>query len=333
MTVRIQDVARHAGVSSATVSRVLSDKPHVRNGVKKRVLASVETLGYQPNRVARSLRAQRSEVIGLIISDIQNSFFNTVVRAIEDVAHASGYAVFLCNSDEDPVKEKRYLDLLFAERVAGVILTPTSETQTDFANLTAAGIPVVAVDRRAGQDSIDTVLTNNKEVAKQLVASLIGRGHSRIAALLSDISITTGHRRLEGYRDAFRRAGLAPDNTLIRTGKPTESDGYRLTLELLEQQPSALFTGSKLLMMGALRAIYEQGIRVPEQLELASFDKLDWMPCTPPMVYGIQPVYELGATAAGLLFKRIDKPARATEQIVLPSAIYLGEPPASGGVL
>src|ERR671937_547597 len=128
MAARIKDVARHAGVFSATVARGLSNKPHVSEEVRRRILAAMEELDYQPSRVARSLRVQRSRIIGLIISDIQNPFFNTLARAVEDLAYAHQYAVFLCNADEDIEKEKLYIDLMQAERVAGVMISPTQES-------------------------------------------------------------------------------------------------------------------------------------------------------------------------------------------------------------
>src|SRR5918911_4382568 len=147
MASRIKDVARRAGVSSATVSRVLSNKPHVSEEVRRRILAAMEELDYQPSRVARSLRAQRSKIIGLIISDIQNPFFNILARAVEDIAYDHQYAVFLCNSDEDIDKEKLYIDLMQAEHVAGVMISPTQESINSCQKLIKANVPVVMIDR------------------------------------------------------------------------------------------------------------------------------------------------------------------------------------------
>lgn len=325
MAVRIQDVAQRAGVSSATVSRVLANKPHVREALKKRVQDAVKALDYQPNRVARSLRVQRSSVIGLIISDIQNSFFNTVVRAIEDAAYERGYAVFLCNSDEDPVKEKLYLELFQAERVAGIILTPTRETSASLTSLIASDIPVVSVDRRVPGAAIDTVLTNNAEASCTLVTHLIEQGHKRIGAVLSDLAITTGRERFAGYKQALRAAKIALSEDLVRVGRSVEADGYALAKALLSspKPPTALFVGTKLMSLGALRAIYEQGLIIPDNIALAVFDKLDWMPFTPPTSYAQQPAYELGERAAQLLLERMTQPELSARQLVLPSSIYL----------
>ena len=323
MTVRIQDVAKHAGVSSATVSRVLSNKPHVRPELKTKVLNAVKTLGYQPNRIARSLRVQQTRIIGLLISDIQNSFFNIIVRAIEDVAYKHNYAVFLCNSDENPEKERFYLNLFKAEQVAGVILTPTDEHNSSCECLRSAGIPVVTVDRKAADACADSVVTNNADVSEQLVSLLLTNGHTRVGAVLSDLHITTGRERFEGFERALRKHGVALDPAFIKAGKPTSDDGYELTKELLgaSELPTAMFTGSKHLTLGVLRALYERGLRVPDDIEVAAFDRLDWMPYYPDMFFVEQPVYALGQRAAQLLFRRLHHQDAKLEQLVLPSVV------------
>ncbi|CAN5897968.1 substrate-binding domain-containing protein [soil metagenome] len=328
MAVTITDVARRAGVSSATVSRVLSGKPHVRGRLEPRVLEAVDALGYTPSRVAQSLRAKRSKIVGLIVSDIQNPFFTALARAVEDAAQAQGYAVFLCNSDENPVKEKRYLDLFLAERVAGVIVAPTSETATDLGGLTLAGIPVVAVDRLAKGFGVDTVLTDNEEASRRLVRGLLEQGNERVGAVLHDPHITTGRQRLQGYKRALTEAGLPFDETLVRSGKPTVEDGYVLAGELLglPRPPDGLFAGSKLIALGVLRRVLEAGLTIPGDLALASFDRLDWTPCTPPMLCGVQPVYDLGVSAVRLLFERLESPGRPAEHLVLPTPTQMFTP-------
>lgn len=327
MAIRIKDVARRAGVSSATVSRVLTGKPHVRPELHARVLAAARELGYEPNRVARSLRVKRSSIIGLIISDIQNSFFNTIVRAIEDVAHRQGYAVFLCNSDEDPTKERLYLKLLKAERVAGVILTPARELASAAQGLLKAGIPVVTIDRSLPEVAVDSVKTNNVEASCALVTHLLRSGHQRIAALLPEATITTGRERFEGYQRALAQAGVPLAHELVHFGRPVVEDGYHLARRLLElkPRPTALFCGTKLMTLGALRAILEMGIDVPSELQLAAFDKLDWMPCLPPMSYAEQPTYQIGERAAQLLLARLKEPERPTEQLILNSQLVYEE--------
>ena len=215
MPTNIVDVARHAGVSTATVSRVLSDKPHVSADVKQRVLNAVNELDYRPSRVARSLRSQRAKVIGLIVSDIQNPVFTSIVRGIEAAASDDHYAVFPCNADENPEKEAFYIDLMLAEQVSGVIISPTvsstlpQETQKSAAPTTRAykrlfetKVPVVAIDRRLDGVDVDTVVANNRDAAYQLVTSLIDDGHHRIGAVLGLSVVSTGTERYGWYVNA-----------------------------------------------------------------------------------------------------------------------------------
>ncbi len=323
MTARITDVAKRAGVSSATVSRVLADKPHISDEVRERVLKAVDELNYRPNRIARSLRVQRSSVIGLVISDIQNPFFTAVVRAVEDLAYQQGYGVFLCNSDENPDKERLYLDLFYAEQVAGVILTPTQGDARAYQMLLAAGIPLTLIDREVEGLEVDTVVTNNTEASLILVRRLIAEGHERIGAVLSELSISTGLERFRGYRQALQEAGLPSEERLVRFGRPVSEDGYLLAQALLAQAepPSALFTGSKLLTLGALRYLLEHGFHVPDDVALGAFDTLEWFPNAPAMWVAEQPAYELGANAARLLLERLASPTRAPERVVLSSNV------------
>src|SRR6266513_4441679 len=172
----IKDVAEAAGVSTATVSRVLSNGLHVRPEVRERVMATVERLGYRPNLVARSLRSQRSSTIGLIVSDISNPFFTAIGRAVEDTAHEQGYSVLLCNTDENPEKEAIYLNLMQDENVAGVIFAPTLLSTGHF-KATNLNYPVVLVDRSLPDSNVDTVLLDNVDAGYRLTLHLLENGY------------------------------------------------------------------------------------------------------------------------------------------------------------
>jgi len=304
----------------------MANKPHVSEKVRKRVLAVVEELGYQPSHVARSLRAQRSKIIGLIISDIQNPFFTSLVRAVEDVAYEHQYAVFLCNSDEDIEKERLYIDLMRAERVSGVVISPTRETDNPCRNLIEAGIPVVAVDRRMLDLEVDTVVVDNVGTVFDLVSHLIDGGHRCIGAAIGSLMATTGRERWEGYVQALKAHGLPFLPHLVRVGLPKEAVGYRFTGELLAlpEPPTALFTGNNLLTVGALRAIHARGLRIPDDIALVAFDELDWMSLIEPsLTVAAQPTYELGRTAADLLLKRIADSRRPPQEVVLKPTILI----------
>lgn len=324
--VSIKDVAQRAGVSSATVSRVLADKPHVRPELRERVWKAVEELGYQPSRVARSLRAQKSKIIGLIISDIQNPFFTSIVRAVEDAAYEQGFSIFLCNSDEDPEKEKMYLDLMRAENVAGIIVTPTRETGDSFQDVLDDEIAVVELDRRTPSVETDTVLTNNVKSAYNLVSHLIADGHQRIGAVIGVSDITTGRERMEGYVRALTAQGIDVSPELTIQALPKERQGYEATEELLglPDPPTAIFTGNNLLTIGALKAIQARKLTIPDDVALAGFDEMRWTSLIKPGLTVIeQPTYELGRTAADLLLERLEDPSRSTREVILKGKLII----------
>jgi LacI family transcriptional regulator len=324
----MKEVAKLAGVSVATVSRVLNDKPNVSPELRSRVLQAVEKLSYQRNRVARSLRAKTSLIIGLIISDIQNPFFTSVVRGVEDVAYDHGYTLLLCNSDEDPDKERLYIDIMLAERVAGVIISPVAEVDNYSSVLLQAGVPVVAMDRRMRDLEVDTVVVNNVEGVYQAVGHLIEQGHRRIGFIGGPTRTTTGRERQEGYQKALAEHGLGLEQGLVKIGDFKQDSGYQMTCELLEMDdpPTAIFTANNLMTLGALNAIHEKRLSIPQEVAIVGFDDMSWAPSlAPPLTAVAQPTYELGRTAADLLLRRIGDPHRPTEQICLEADLVVRE--------
>lgn len=328
MTIRIEDVAREAGVSTATVSRVLSGKPYVSDALRLKVLNAVQELNYRPSRVARSLRVQRSSIIGLIISDIQNPFFTSVVRAVEDVAQQKGFSVILCNSDESIEKEQAYIDLMLDEHVSGLIVSPTATDNDIYRRLVEAAVPVVAIDRRVVDTPIDTVVGDNVQAAYEIVSHLIENGYRRIGAVLGVPDASTGAERYSGYVQALTSHGIATDPALVRTGMPRSNIGYDLTLGLLQSEnpPDAIFTGNNLLTIGALRAIDELGLRIPDDVALAAFDEMEWMFLVKPALTVVaQPTYAMGKRAAELLLQRIADPSRPPQEVLLKPTIKVHE--------
>lgn len=328
MTVTIEDVAQRAGVSTATVSRVIAGKPYVRDALRVRVLDAIRELNYRPSRVARSLRVQRSSIIGLIISDIQNPFFTSVVRAVEDVAQQRGFSVMLCNSDESKDKEAAYIDLLLDEQVSGLIVSPTSTDAGIYRRLVEANVPVVAIDRRVENTPMDMVVGDNVQAAFEVVSHLIANGYRRIAAVLGIPDASTGAERYEGYERALRAHGMSVESELVRQGMPRSDSGYRSTLQLLqlENPPDAIFTGNNLLTIGALRAIAELGLRIPDDVALAAFDEMEWMFLVKPALTVVaQPTYAMGKKAAELLLQRIADPNRPPQEVLLQPTIKVHE--------
>ncbi|MEM7118357.1 MAG: LacI family DNA-binding transcriptional regulator [Chloroflexota bacterium] len=316
----IKDVAREAGVSSATVSRVLSNKPHVRHEVRQRVLSAVDALGYRRNRTASSLRKQTSQMIGLLVSDIRNPFFTAVARAIEDAAQDNGMGVFLCNTDEDKEKERHYLNMLLDENVAGIIVSPAQEKIEGFTAVLEQNIPLVTIDRRVEGAHIDCVLSDNIRSTQKVVNHLIEEGYQRIGAVIGLKDSTTGRERMEGYQLALLNNGLQFDPALTFYVNPREQQGYESVKALLNlpQPPDAILTGNSRLTIGALQAIKEAELSIPHDIALAGFDETNWMPHLGPGITVIsQPTYEMGRTAAELLLLRIAEPKRPSREVVL----------------
>lgn len=321
--VKIKDVAEAAGVSTATVSRVLADKPHVRAEVKDRVMAVVKKLNYQPNRVAQSLRSNTSRIIALIVADIENPFFQRVSRAVDDVAQNLGYNMMLCNTDEDFQKEKRCLELMRVENVAGIILSPTKKGVASFASAYTLDIPMVIIDRHIKNFHVDNVLIDNIASAHTIVTHLLEHGYRKIAGIFGAES-TTGKERHDGFVKAHKDHNIKPVQDLIRYIPPREEDAFSLAMKLLksEKRPDAIFTSNSLLASGVLQAIRKMQLRIPNDIAIVSFDDTSWAKLIDsPLTVIEQPTYDIGRTATEMLIKRIKEPDRSIREVVLKTKL------------
>lgn len=324
----LQDVAVLAGVSNSTVSRVLNNHPYVTEETKAKVGKAMSELNYRPSRVAQQLRTRESQILGFIVSDISNPFFSSVARGIEDVAHAKGYSVLLCNSDEDSDREKQYVDVLLAERIAGAIVVPACETSGIYKTFSEVGVPILALDRVLREANVDTVLVDNVKGAYQATTHLLRLGHRRIGLISGPLRVTTGRERQEGYKKAMSAHGLICEGELIKETDFTTDGGYQATLELLEMEdpPTAIFAANNLMTLGALSAIHEQSLQVPHDVAVVGFDDTPWASSLhPPLTVVAQPTYELGRTAADVLLKRISEGDREIVELRLePTLVVRG---------
>ncbi|MFI7209384.1 LacI family DNA-binding transcriptional regulator [Micromonospora aurantiaca (nom. illeg.)] len=315
----IYDVARRAGVSPATVSRVLNGRASVDPDMAARVRQAAQDLDYRPNAVARSLRRSRTSLWAVIISDIGNPFFTSMVRGVEDVAQEAGFSVVLCNGDEDPEKEARYVAAALAERMAGVIISSSGRPAL-ISRLVQARIPVVAIDRQPRGVEVDTVLVDNTHGAEQATAHLVGSGYRRIACITGPRRISTAMQRLRGYQRALKASGRQTTEDLIRYADFREEGGYRAMASLLEtaEPPDAVFAANNLMTVGALECLVDNGIGVPDPFGIVGFDDIPWAHLVRPSLSTVaQPTYDLGRTAATLLVERIADPAKAPSTVVL----------------
>src|SRR5688572_22842204 len=260
----LQEVARRARVSIATVSRVLNKSDKVVPETRATVEQALRDLGYRPSRVARRLRMNsgRAHLVGLIIPDIQNPFYAEIARGVEDSAYANQYALLLCNSDENLEKERFYLDVMQAESVDGIVLPPFNDTDAGVVEMVKTGIPVVCVDRSHANVKTDLVEVDNYQGALEAVRHLIDKGHKSIALIEGRTQVSTSRERRRGYLDALAAHGIAPRKDLMRAGDFKQESGRILANELLalRKPPTALFVCNNLRTVVPLAGIHTGGL-------------------------------------------------------------------------
>lgn len=318
----MRDVAKLAGVAPITVSRALNNSGYVSPETRAAVEAAADQLNYVPNMLAHSLRSKSTRTIALIMADITNPFWTAVARGVEDAASEQGFIVIFCNTDENQAKEEQYVSMLLRRRVDGVLLVPTSSSGETVARLQAQGVKVVVLDRRVQGADVDVVRGDSFQGAYELGRHLIRQGHRRIGLLNGAEAISVSLERTNGYMQALQEAGIEPDPALIFYGNFTVESGYAQARQILAQspRPTALFTGNNFIAIGALRALSEQGLRVPEDISIVSFDDLPFTYTQDRLItVAAQPTYALGTIATQHLLQRITADdAPPTQEIVLP---------------
>jgi LacI family transcriptional regulator len=323
----IRDVARRAGVAPITVSRVINNSGYVSAETRRRVEEAIAELKYVPNALAQGLRFNRTNVIALVVSDITNPFWTTVARGAEDAASEENLSVILCNTDENAVKQDKYVRLLLQRQVDGFLLVPSQNTVESVALIQHQKVPLVIMDRQVSGVTVDVVRGDSEGGAYDLTCYLIGLGHRRIAVLSGPKTASTSTQRVAGYKRAFADAGLKADSKLVSYGKFHQDSGYQRTREILTllERPTALFAANNFIAIGVMKALYEAGLRVPEDVSVVSFDDLPLGLLVQPFLTVVaQPAYDMGYRATKLLLKRIDNPDEASaEEIVLPTQLLV----------
>ena len=317
----MKDVAELAGVSASTVSHVLNGTRKVSEDTRERVRLAIEELGYEPNLLAKSLKVSRTFTIGLLISDIQNPFFTSVIRGAEDVALSRGYHLFLCNTDEDPNREDEYVRELSKKRVDGLIVASSASRRNHTLQLRLEDVPFVFMDREVEGIEADTVSVDNRLGMRLIAEHLTQLGHERVGMVSGPLEKSSGHERYHGLRDALADLGLPLHDSLVRFGDFRVSGGREAAEELLRlpEPPTALVVSNNQMTLGALLAVRELGLRVPDEVSVVSFDDMEWAPlANPPLTALAQPTYEMGATAARMLLDKIEKKA-----IGSPSKLFM----------
>ncbi|MGO2603309.1 MAG: LacI family DNA-binding transcriptional regulator [Alkalibacterium gilvum] len=303
----IKMVADEAGVSEATVSRVINNSKKVKYETSQKVKKTIKELGYQPNELARSLRSNSTKTIGVIISNILNPFFTSVVRGIEDYANQNDYNVIICNTDENSEKEKRYVQTLINRKVDGLIIATTGNISNyrSLVNKT----PVVFIDRiphKDDRENFDIVLVENEVATYQAVSHLIKVGYRNIGIITGNDVSTTGYERLLGYKKALKEFDLPVQPDLIKVGSFLGDDSYKLASKLLtETNCDTIFSGNNMILMGTLKAVKNLN-EIEKKIGLMSFDDEEWLNYSSLEIDSVkQPTILLGEKAIKILLDRI----------------------------
>jgi len=325
----INDVARRAGVSRATVSAVVNRNKFVSPALTERVLRAIDELDYRPNLIARSLRNSATRTIGLIVPTLLSPWV-AFVRGVQDCARQAGYTVLLLDTDDEAEPERAGLRLMLESRVDGLVWAPASPANAELLRVFAqARVPVVLGARALDDAPVDMLYCDDRRGAYEATLHLLRLGRRRVGLLALRPTVLNSARRVEGYRDALRDRGMPAESTLIEVGGMHEEDGYRAALALLPHPdpPDAILSCNHPMVFGVLRAAHELGMRVPEDLAIVGFDELPWSAyLQPPLTTVRQPMHELGFGAAELLLGRIrGTRSGAPEHTVFPAELIVRE--------
>ena len=315
----INDVARAACVSNMTVSRVLNGSGYVSAGTRKRVEAPISDLRYQPNSLAQGMRTNTTRTVGFILPDITNSTNATVAQTVEGIFAKNGYRLLLGITGFDLELEAQFLRSFQQRTVDGVIAVLADETSEKIhALLQSSRVPIVVIDRDL-PFAIDTVWSEHKATMREVVRYLTGLGHRRIGLVMSPVTMRPGHHRVEAFMEVMHDLGLDPDPLLIRWERQLVENGYRSALDLLRRpsRPTALVVGANQQTVGALQAVRELGLRIPDDLSFVGADEnLMTSLIEPPLTVIWRDMELIGAHAAILLLERLGQPTRAEVRTV-----------------
>lgn len=319
--VTIRDVAAKAGVSTSTVSHVVNNTRFVRDETRERVEQAMQELQYQPNRLASSLRSRKTQTLGVLMPNSANPYFARILAAIEERSYERGYNVIIGNVS-NPQREEEYLAVMLSKQIDGMLLISTGNFAHSIDRLKDVDIPVVLVDRPPQRDDIDVVMADNHDGGKTATQYLLDLGHRDIACITGPAHLITSTARRDGYIQALHEANIEPLPHWIVSGDFDHESGYRAALQILQQQdqrPTAIFASNDMMAIGAMRAVNELGLTIPDDISLIGFDNISLSAYTlPPLTTIEQPVDAMGAEAVEKLLYRIDHPDKNYQRDTLP---------------
>jgi len=324
----IYDIARLAGVSTATVSKVFNNRGSISDKTKKKIFEISEELNYQPSVVASALAGKKTYTIGLLIPDVVNPFFAEMTRNIEDRAHELGFNLVICNTDNDVNKEFNYIQLLRQKRVDGIILATGVRNDKLLKELINEQLPIALIAREMSILSASTVLVDDFAGGYSAASYLTGLGHKRIAIIAENLKLASSRERIRGYRYALEEAGIGYDERYVKESDFSLAGGGKTTNELLDEPepPTAIFACNDLLAIGAMQAAKQRGVSIPEELSVVGFDNTVLAAITdPPLTTIAQPIQAMGQQVVDLITQEINNPKSIKQRIVLlPELIVRG---------
>lgn len=330
----IKDVAEKAGVSVSTVSHVINRTRFVSEDLRNKVLPVLDSMDYQPNRLAMGLRKKSSSAIGLIVADITNPFFSEIAWRIENLCHQNNYSVMLCNTGGNPSKEDYYLNRLSEWQVDGIIVVSSTSPAAHLNTFNKPDMPLTLVDIDSPGYEMDSISVDNFSGGKLAAQHLASLGHKRIACISGNVENRYNQGRLNGFREGLAEAGLEVDEALVEKGDFNTFSGLNITNLLLEMEdrPTALFTCSDLMAYGAMKAAYVKGLKIPDDLSIVGFDDVFMSKYTlPPLTTVRQPIPELTEEAVNCFLTRKEDPAKTGRSIKLKLHLIIRDstaPPA-----
>jgi LacI family transcriptional regulator len=328
-TPTLRDVAQLAGVHPATASRALNPqtRPLVNAETARRVLRAAESIGYQPNPIARSLKTARSSTVGLVIPDLTNPLFPPIVRGIEEVLTAAGYNAWIVNTDNDPRREEAQIESLRSRQVEGLIVATARRTHPLLVRLHAQGVRMVLVNRKVDGLDLPSVTADDEAGIALAVAHLAGQGHTRIAHLAGPQGTSTGVSRARAFRHALLDQGLTDDPALtVECGYWSEDEGATALRKLLDSgaEFTAIVAGNDLIALGCYDVFAERGLRCPGDLSVVGFNEMPFLDkMRPPLTTVAIPHYDIGVEAARLLLHTIEEPERHPRSVLLAASLVV----------
>jgi LacI family transcriptional regulator len=319
-SITLRDVAKYAGVSPKTVSNVINNWPYITDATRQKVQDAIDTLGYRPSGLATSLRTGWTNTIGVMIPDITNPFFGQAVRGCEDVLYAAGYSIFLCNTGEDPEKERTYLDMLVSRGVDGLLMFGARSNDAVLTAIVHDAIPIVAEDSPAKHNNTTGIDIDNVSGARMATEHLAARGHKRIGHLAGIVGRQAAETRIEGYRQGLENAGLSYERDLVYRCMHSIRGGYQSALRIIqEQKPTALFCYNDLMAIGAMVACRQLDLDVPKDMAIVGFDDIAIASLVEPALTTVRVrQYEMGRLASQLLLERLSGKKIPPAHILFP---------------